>query len=76
MFVMICLIISVLLLLYAYIVWNFRYWKDRGVPGPKPKPYCGTYPQSSIMKKNVIYDLEEIYKLVLRQYLMILIYNK
>lgn len=49
---------TLLLTLYIYFTWNFNYWKKRGVAGPKPWPYLGTYPKSSTFQKNTNFLLE------------------
>lgn len=60
-------VIVLLLALYIYLTWNFNYWKKRGVAGPKPRPYLGTYPKSSTYQKNTNFLLEadEIYRCVI-----------
>ncbi|XP_016999628.2 probable cytochrome P450 28a5 [Drosophila takahashii] len=49
-------------LLYAAMTWNFNYWRKRRVPGPKPQLFTGNYPNLYTMKRNMIYDLNDIYK--------------
>ncbi|XP_020799549.1 probable cytochrome P450 28a5 [Drosophila serrata] len=49
-------------LLYLSMIWNFSYWRNRRVPGPKPKIFTGNYPNLYTMKRNMIYDLNDIYK--------------
>ncbi|XP_016925716.4 probable cytochrome P450 28a5 [Drosophila suzukii] len=49
-------------LLYAVLIWNYDYWRKRGVPGPKPKLLCGNYPNMIAMKRHAIYDLNDIYR--------------
>ncbi|KAH8285240.1 hypothetical protein KR054_006606 [Drosophila jambulina] len=49
-------------LLYLSMIWNFNYWRKRKVPGPKPKIFTGNYPNLYTMKRNMIYDLNDIYK--------------
>lgn len=56
------LIIILLTILYYYLTWHFDHWIKRGVIGPKPKPFMGTFPKSSIFLKNFIYDQDEIYR--------------
>ncbi|CAG2100140.1 unnamed protein product [Medioppia subpectinata] len=34
--------IAILIALYFYLTKNFNYWKDRGIPGPKPVVVLGT----------------------------------
>lgn len=60
---------ALLLTLYIYFTWNFNYWKKRGVAGPKPKPYLGTYPKSSTFQTdtNFLLEADEIYKYVVKQ---------
>ncbi|KAH8401409.1 hypothetical protein KR009_005314 [Drosophila setifemur] len=48
-------------LLYVAMTWNFDYWRKRNVPGPKPKLLTGNYPNLYTFKRNVIYDLNDIY---------------
>ncbi|KAH8269317.1 hypothetical protein KR018_003246, partial [Drosophila ironensis] len=48
-------------LLYLVMTWNFDYWRKRRVPGPKPKIVTGNYPNMLSMKRNVIYDINDIY---------------
>jgi len=49
-------------LLYAVLIWNYDYWRKRGVPGPKPKLLCGNYPHMFTLKRHAIYDLNDIYR--------------
>ncbi|XP_044248933.1 probable cytochrome P450 28a5 [Drosophila takahashii] len=49
-------------LLYAVFIWNYDYWRKRGVPGPKPKLLCGNYPHMFNLKRHAIYDLNDIYR--------------
>lgn len=60
-------VIVLLLVLYIYLTWHFNYWKKRGVAGPEPRPYLGTYPKSSTYQKNTNFLLEadEIYRCVI-----------
>lgn len=67
---------ALLLALYIYFTWNFNYWKKRGVAGPKPKPYVGTYPKSSTFQTdtNFLLEADAIYKYVVK-YLSLNIYS-
>ncbi|XP_017125590.1 probable cytochrome P450 28a5 [Drosophila elegans] len=49
-------------LLYVTMTWNFNYWRKRKVPGPEPKLFTGNYPNLFKMKRNMIYDLNDIYE--------------
>ncbi|SPP88745.1 probable cytochrome P450 28a5 [Drosophila guanche] len=48
-------------LLYLLMTWNFDHWRKRRVPGPKPKVPTGNYPNMYTMKRNAIYDINDIY---------------
>ncbi|XP_055850889.1 probable cytochrome P450 28d1 [Episyrphus balteatus] len=48
-------------LIYLFLTWNFKYWTDRGVKGPKPKPLFGSLPNMIKHKRHIIYDMQEIY---------------
>lgn len=62
MFVAIGLIAILATILYVYLVWNFNYWKNKGVVGPKPIPLVGAFPQAFFQRKNMIYEVNEVYK--------------
>lgn len=63
MLLLILLVIFVIFL-YIYLTWNFDYWNKRGIIGPKPLPFLGTFPKSSVYLKNYIYELDDIYRWV------------
>lgn len=67
MFLSMFLILCVLVILYAYLVWNFNYWKKRRVPGPKPVTLMGSFPGTFFQKKHIVDEIHEIYKWV-KQY--------
>lgn len=52
--------------LYLYLTWNFDYWKRRGVAGPVPRAYLGTYPKTALLDKssNFFNETDEIFRLV------------
>lgn len=62
MFYTLALIGAVVSLIYLYFVWNFDYWKKRGVPGPKPIPIIGAFPGQFMQSRNVAYEADELYK--------------
>lgn len=62
MFIVLFLICSVFVALYVHLTWNFNYWKKRGVDGPKPLPYLGNFPLSACFRKNISYEMVDIYR--------------
>lgn len=55
-------IIGILMILYYYLTWHFDYWKNRGIIGPKPIPFVGTFPKSAVYLENFLYDQDKIYR--------------
>ncbi|XP_005184312.1 probable cytochrome P450 28a5 [Musca domestica] len=53
---------AILLLLYLFLVWPFNYWKQRGVNGPKPRPFVGNYPSGFTQKRSIACDIHDIYE--------------
>lgn len=49
-------------LIYLYFVWNFNYWKNKGVAGPKPIPVIGAFPGQFMQTRNLAYEVDELYK--------------
>lgn len=49
-------------LLYLYFVWTFNYWKKRGVPFIKPIPVVGAFPGAFLQKKNLAYEINDVYQ--------------
>lgn len=49
---------------YLYLTWNFDFWRCRGVAGPIPRAYVGTFPKTALFNKNSNYIQEttEIYR--------------
>lgn len=54
----------VTLSLYLYLTWNFDHWRQRGVNGPVPRAYIGTFPKTALFDKssNYITETTEIYQ--------------
>lgn len=62
MLVLFSLLATFILSLYIYLTRNFSYWKKRGVAGPTPFPYVGTYPKTFYYRtSNLIQETTEIY---------------
>lgn len=49
-------------LIYLVLVWNFGYWRKRGIKEARAYPFFGSFPSQFTQKRNVYYDLDEIYK--------------
>lgn len=58
----ITLLVLLVVLCYKFLTWNFGYWRNRNVPGPRPKLLTGNYPNMYKMKRHAIYDLNDIYR--------------
>ncbi|XP_030246668.1 probable cytochrome P450 28a5 [Drosophila navojoa] len=56
------LLLIALGLFYAFMTWNYGYWRKRKVPGPAPSILTGNYPHMFNMKRHTIYDLNDIYR--------------
>lgn len=50
--------------LYVYLKWSLNYWRRRGVAGPEPRIYTGTFPKTTLMdpRSNYIDETTEIYE--------------
>lgn len=55
--------------IYLFLAWNFNYWKRRGVFGPTPHCYVGTFPKMALFDKttNYVKETMEIYQLIKKQ---------
>lgn len=49
---------------YLYLTWNFNYWRKRGVAGPSPRVYVGTFPKTALLdeKSNYMEETSEIHR--------------
>lgn len=56
-----CGIVITLIAFYCYLTINNNYWKNRGIPGPKPVPGFGNM-------KNVIFGKESVSQFLTRMY--------
>lgn len=61
LFLTLSLIGALALVFYLYLVWDFNYWKKRGVSGPKPSVLLGTVPNALLQKRNMFYDINDTY---------------
>ncbi|XP_016956623.1 probable cytochrome P450 28d1 [Drosophila biarmipes] len=55
-------IAALLALIYVFLTWNFNYWKKRGIPSAKSWPFVGSFPSVFTQKRNMVYDIDEIYE--------------
>uniref|UniRef100_A0A1B0A3I5 Cytochrome P450 n=1 Tax=Glossina pallidipes TaxID=7398 RepID=A0A1B0A3I5_GLOPL len=55
------LLLGVIALIYIFLTWNYNFWKKRGVNGPKPALIFGNLPSAITRKRNIMYDIWEIY---------------
>jgi hypothetical protein len=60
---------------YFYLLYNKDYWKKRGVFCPKSDSLLGSLPGHITGKKNIAYELDELYQKYKNQYSYIGIYN-
>ncbi|XP_021705929.1 probable cytochrome P450 28a5 [Aedes aegypti] len=60
--IVISILVTIVSLVYHYLTWNFNYWKYRGVPGPLPKPFLGTFSSTFTQKEHPIEENNRIYR--------------
>lgn len=63
LFILLLCVLTIFVLLYLFLTWNFNYWTKQGVPGPKPTVLIGSFPGVFTQKENIVYDIDRIYKL-------------
>ncbi|XP_001356809.3 probable cytochrome P450 28d1 [Drosophila pseudoobscura] len=56
------LLATLLTLIYIFLTWNFGYWKRRGIQTAKAWPLVGSFPSVFTQKRNMAYDIDEIYR--------------
>lgn len=56
------IVFLILILHYIYLLWNSDYWKKRGVFCPDSKALLGNLPGQVTGKRNIAYDLDDLYK--------------
>lgn len=58
-------VIGIVIGFYLYLSWNFNFWKNRGVTGPKPYLFVGTFPKTFLdSTTNYLQETTEIYRFV------------
>lgn len=62
LFYVLGIVFSLFGVIYLYATWQFNYWTNRGVPGPKPLPIFGTFKGAFLQKVNQLDEIEKIYK--------------
>lgn len=60
--IILTVIIIIVLLIYTFLIWNYNYWKKRGVNGPNPKPFLGCFPSAITQKRHMTCDIKDIYE--------------
>lgn len=53
--------LTISVLIYHYLRWNYDYWKARGVPYEKPVVYFGNFKESMMRKRHVSEDFSQLY---------------
>ncbi|XP_068151690.1 probable cytochrome P450 28d1 [Drosophila tropicalis] len=56
------LLAAIVALIYVFLIWNFNYWSNRGIKTAKSWPLGGSFPSMFTQKRNVMYDIEDIYQ--------------
>ena len=49
-------------LVYYWWTNSYNYFKNRGIPGPNPKFPFGNTPSIITQKRNITYDVDDIYR--------------
>ncbi|XP_059618983.1 probable cytochrome P450 28a5 [Phlebotomus argentipes] len=47
---------------YVFITWNHNHWKKRNFPGPEPRFFLGNIPSMVTQKRNMTYDVDDLYR--------------
>ncbi|XP_055915156.1 probable cytochrome P450 309a2 [Eupeodes corollae] len=56
------IILSIVVIVYVYLTWNFNYWKKRGVKGPEPSVIFGTLPSVIKQNRHFVFDMVDLYE--------------
>ncbi|KAH8378156.1 hypothetical protein KR093_009732 [Drosophila rubida] len=55
------LLASLVGLFYIFLIWNFNHWTKQGIKTVKSWPFLGSFPSAMTQKRNVAYDMLDIY---------------
>lgn len=55
-------IFTTLALHFVYLLWNYDYWKKRGVFCPNSTSLFGNLPGQVNGKRNIVYDMDDLYR--------------
>ncbi|XP_039502317.1 probable cytochrome P450 28d2 isoform X1 [Drosophila santomea] len=55
-------VLTLLVLVYVFLTWNFNYWKKRGIRTASTWPFVGSFPSIFTRKRNIAYDIDDIYE--------------
>lgn len=61
-FELLSIVIGICSAVYFYLVWNFEYWRTRGVLAPKPKVFFGNFGDSGKRKCHATDEFTRMYK--------------
>lgn len=59
--VILLLLASLLGLGYVFLIWNFNYWRKRGIKSAPSWPFVGSFPCEFTRKKNLAYEINDLY---------------
>uniref|UniRef100_A0A336LWG8 CSON002172 protein n=1 Tax=Culicoides sonorensis TaxID=179676 RepID=A0A336LWG8_CULSO len=62
MILTVILISVVISFIYWYFVASYNHWRNRNIPGPKPKLFHGNFPSLVKKNRNVVEDFMDIYE--------------
>ncbi|SPP79523.1 blast:TBC1 domain family member 19 [Drosophila guanche] len=60
--VLLMLLAALVALIYIFLTWNFSYWHKRGIKTAKAWPFVGSFPSVFTQKRNMAYDIDDIYR--------------
>ncbi|XP_033326503.2 putative cytochrome P450 6a13 [Megalopta genalis] len=59
---LLCGLVVLAVAFYYYLVWNFDFWRKRGIPGPEPHLFFGTHKDLIFAKVCVAHVVEDLYR--------------